>query len=347
MKRPVFVVGCPRSGTTLVYSLLLAAGGFSVYRKETYFYDQLPRYPQLSTDRQRQRFLSEYLAGYLGRVPGLDVAPLVERALEQSRRAADFLPLLMDSITRAQGMIRWVEGTPAHVLHLDLITRVVPGALIVHVIRDGRDCALSNERQGWVPVLPWDRSRRVGVAALFWEWMVRAGTSFGRANPRDYVEVKFEDLVTNPRHTLRTLGSFLDHDLDYDRLRNRPIHSMHVPNTSFREERGSAEFNPVGRWQSMMSADDLDLCDVLIGHRLEELGYPRTSTRDARVGRWRARLMRTLYGTLFSSKHALKTRTPLGRVLTSPQVWHEQPRAGERLVIPARERTAEQVGIEA
>ena len=42
MKRPVFVVGCPRSGTTLLYSMLLAAGGFTVYRKETYFYDVLP-----------------------------------------------------------------------------------------------------------------------------------------------------------------------------------------------------------------------------------------------------------------------------------------------------------------
>ena len=39
MKRPVFVVGCPRSGTTLLYSMLVAAGGFAFYRKETYFYD--------------------------------------------------------------------------------------------------------------------------------------------------------------------------------------------------------------------------------------------------------------------------------------------------------------------
>ena len=39
MKRPVFVVGCPRSGTTLLYSMLVASGGFAFYRKETYFYD--------------------------------------------------------------------------------------------------------------------------------------------------------------------------------------------------------------------------------------------------------------------------------------------------------------------
>ena len=48
MQRPVFVVGCPRSGTTLLYSMMMAAGGFAAYRKETYFYDLISRFPDLS-----------------------------------------------------------------------------------------------------------------------------------------------------------------------------------------------------------------------------------------------------------------------------------------------------------
>ena len=101
MKRPVFVVGCPRSGTTLLYSMLVAAGGFAFYRKETYFYDLAPRFPRLASARARQDFLDRFLAGYLGRVPGLDVVPIARRAIDQSRTTVEFLPRLMFTTTSA------------------------------------------------------------------------------------------------------------------------------------------------------------------------------------------------------------------------------------------------------
>src|SRR6476661_1068930 len=104
MHRPVFLVGCPRSGTTLLYSMLVAAGGFAFYRKETYFYDLASRFPRLTSARSRQRFLDRFLAGYLGKVPGLDVAPLARKAIEQSRTTVEFLPRLMSAITQEQGM---------------------------------------------------------------------------------------------------------------------------------------------------------------------------------------------------------------------------------------------------
>ena len=56
----------------------------------------------------------------------------------------------MDGIAQAQGVSRWVEGTPVHVLHLPVIKRAAPDALFVHVVRDGRDCALSySSRDGF------------------------------------------------------------------------------------------------------------------------------------------------------------------------------------------------------
>ena len=333
MKRPVFVVGCPRSGTTLLYSMLVASGGFAFYRKETYFYDLEARFPHLTSPRSRQEFLDKFLAGYLGRVPGLDVAPIAQKAVAECETTSEFLPRLMTAITEEQGMERWIEGTPVHVLYMDRIAQAVPDALFVHVIRDGRDCALSTDRQGWAPPLPWDANRRVGVAALFWEWMVRAGRRYGRTHPRTYMEVRFEQLIDDPRAALADVGQFIDHNLDLDRIAANPVHALKNPNTSFREERTRGEFNPIGRWKSA-DADDIRLCEALIGSYLEELGYEPT-IRSASAGRSvLVRRMRATYLGLFEAKHLLKAHTPLGRFMTSTRVWEEQPKAGEAPVRP-------------
>ena len=334
MKSPVFIVGCPRSGTTLLYSMLAAAGGFAMYRKETYFFDLIARFPDLRRSDIRRRFADQFLAGYLGKVPGFAVAPFVEKALDQCTTSREFLPLLMNGITRAQHMDRWMEATPVHVLHMTEIKRTVPDAVFVHVIRDGRDCAVSSSRQHWIPTLPWDRERRVGVAALFWEWMVRSGRAYGIAHPADCFEVRFEDLIADPSATLQQLGRFIDHDLDYDRIRRNPVHALACPNTSFRDERGRSDFNPVGRWKNKCSPGDLELCEMLIGRYLGELGYPLATPRGRSDRQLRARLMRASYLRYFATRHRLKARSALGRFMTNTRVWAEQPKADEKPVRP-------------
>jgi hypothetical protein len=335
MKRPVFVVGCPRSGTTLMYSMLVGAGGFAFYRKETYFYDQLPRFPELNTPTSRARFKREFTAGYLGKVPGLDVEPLVAQSLEQCRRPAEFLPLLMAAVTKTQQMDRWVEGTPVHVLHMDAIKRDIPDALFLHVIRDGRDCALSMARQPWnLKTWPWDASRRVGVAALFWEWMVKAGRAFGTNNARDYLEVRFEDLVTKPRTTLDRIGRFIDHDLTLDRIIRNRVEAIHRPNTSFSDEAARERFSPVGRWLAEDVRDDAKLCERLVGPYLKALGYTRAWHDAGTISAFRVAWMRWVYLNSSHLKHWIKTNTLLGRFVTSDRVWREQPPDGQPPVRP-------------
>ena len=266
MHRPVFIVGCPRSGTTLLYSMLVSAGGFAFYRKETHLYAIAPRFPDLSSPAARDRFLQEYLAGYLGHVRGLAVEPMIRAALAESTTIGDFLPRLMTRITEAQRMNRWLEGTPAHVLCMESIKASVPDALFVHVIRDGRDCALSTARQYLVaPLGLLDWRRATGVAALYWEWMVRAGRTYGGRDPADYHEVRFEELVGEPQRALEGVGRFIGHTLDFERIARSRVHALKQPNTSFREERARGCFNPVGRWKAPEAADDVKLCERLVG----------------------------------------------------------------------------------
>jgi hypothetical protein len=105
---------------------------------------------------------------------------------------------------------------------MSTIKREIPEALFVHVVRDGRDAALSLKKQHVVPPRLWPRERALFAWALLWQWTVRKGRRFGQSFPADYIEVRYEELVRHPEKTFTTLGEFLDHDLDYGRIQKTP-----------------------------------------------------------------------------------------------------------------------------
>lgn len=63
---PVFVLGCPRSGTTVLYHMLLSAGGFAVYRTESNVFNLLaPRFGGMHTANDRKRLMNHWLRSIL------------------------------------------------------------------------------------------------------------------------------------------------------------------------------------------------------------------------------------------------------------------------------------------
>ena len=72
-KKPVFIVGCPRSGTTWLYHLLLSSGGFAIYRSESQVFDRLAhRFGRFVSRSDRSRFLDAWLDSEYFLRSGLD-----------------------------------------------------------------------------------------------------------------------------------------------------------------------------------------------------------------------------------------------------------------------------------
>ena len=214
-KAPVFVLGCPRSGTTLLYHMLLSAGNFAVYRSESNVFSILePRFGNLRRERNRRELLRYWFQSKLFQATGLDENDLRDKIMADGRSAGDFLRIVMEEMARVQGAARWADCTPDHLLYIREIKREIPNALIIHIIRDGRDVALSYVQQGWAYPLPWDRGEQLSVAGLYWEWIVRRGRKTGQALGSDYCEVHYEDLVEKPHATLAGLSEFVGQELD-------------------------------------------------------------------------------------------------------------------------------------
>jgi hypothetical protein len=310
MKAPVFVLGCPRSGTTVLYHMLLSAGDFAVYRTESNVFNLLvPHFGDLRMASNRKNLMREWLRSKMFRVSGLNASEIEAKIMAECRSGGDFLRMVMEAMARQQGVTRWAECTPDHLLHIPEIIDQVPDALVIHIIRDGRDVALSYVQQRWVHPLPWDGQQELAVAGLYWEWVVRKGREHGRKMGARYQEVRFEDLATSPAATLDKLSSFVGHDLNYERIRQSGIGSVSEPNSSF--SGGPEGFNPVGRWKTKMSREELDLFESAVGDFLQELGYPLSQENAGRS--FRSARLRATYPQMFEIKQWLKTRTPLGR----------------------------------
>jgi hypothetical protein len=306
-KAPVFVIGCSRSGTTLLYHMLLSSGNFAVYRMESMIFTLLePRFRPLSRPRNKRRMLDAWYNTRLYERSGLEPSEIEPRIMAECRNGGDFLRIIMEEMSRKQGVERWAETTPEHLLYMRRIKETIPNALIIHVIRDGRDVALSWEKLSQIRRFPWDRKRAAMAAGIYWEWIVNEGRRAGRTLGGDYLEVRYEDLVLKPIEVLRNLEPFIAHNLDYERITRVAIGSVSAPNTAFKGDRR----NPVGRWMTELTRPELATFEALVGGTLEQLGYELGTKASSRTG---LAAMRAAYRLYFESKQYLKTSTPAGK----------------------------------
>ena len=151
---------------------------------------------------------------------GLDAGSLRRQAAAtRCRSVSDVLRLFYSSYAAARGKPRWGDKTPFYVLTMPLIAKLLEEAHFIHIIRDGRDVALSVIPLWWGP-------GTVPEAASWWAERVRRGRRTGADLP--YLEVRYERLVEKPEAELRRICAFIELDFDAqmlsfdERVRERP-----------------------------------------------------------------------------------------------------------------------------
>jgi Sulfotransferase family len=310
-------MGCHRSGTNLLYDMLLSSGGFAIYRGFLPIYKILiPRFGSVDRRANRENILETWLRSKGFRRTGLDAEQLSARILNDCRTGGDFIRIVMDGVAQSQHVQRWAMYDPDNVLHIERLKRDIPNALFVHIIRDGRDIALSLKKMGGFTPMPWDRGETDSLVAtaLYWEWMVDQGRARGRRFPADYVEIRYEDLVTKPHETLARLGGFLDHDLNYDRIQQAGLGRLSETNSSFREEGAKEKLNPLGRWKERLGQADVAAIEATVGECLKGNGYELSLPAAERRRSLRQSWMRAMYPAFLGGKLWLKLHTPIGRL---------------------------------
>ena len=318
MRPPVFIVGCPRSGTSFLYHLLLSAGGFARFHTQMNVFDVLePIFGNLASPANKKKMMQEWLRSKAFAVSGLKAADIETKVMSECRNGSDFMRMVMDEVACSQDVERWIDSTPTNVPHMLRIARDFPDSQFIHIIRDARDVALSLDKRQWSRPLPWDQKRSLLAAGLYWEWIVRKGRAYGKVLGPRYMEVHYEELVERPQHSLPRIGEFLKHDLDYARIQASSVGSVKKPLTSFKEEVSEGHFSPVGRWRDKFPPDQLVWFERLVGGYLQERGYTLSDPGHANDRSRAVRRMRWTYRNFYGFKQWAKVNTPLSRWMVS------------------------------
>lgn len=189
---------------------------------------------------------------------------------------------LLERYRQRRGKARVAEKTPSNVHHFLPLSFMLPGAVFVQVIRDGRDVVCSLLQQDWVDLStgqPLAYTRDPAAAARHWASSVLAGRRISE-NPaaRDrYFELRYEELLDDPVAAFGPLLEAFNESWHPDMLKFFEQSARKLPPTE-RASHGEALDKPLhsrarGRWTHDMSDAAKAAFKHEAGRLLIELGY--------------------------------------------------------------------------
>ena len=306
-----FFVGCDRSGTTLIQAVFDAHSELAI-PYESHFISQLLRrraHYEGSDGFDLEGFLADLSAYPFAERWGLSQEGIrAVLAGERPRSVTDAIRSVFALYARGRSKPRYGDKTPGYVRHIPLIANAFPEAKFVHIIRDGRDVALSLLEVEWAP-------DSIVDAARFWRQRVEAGREAGRLlGPRRYAELRYEDFLADPGGNTRRICDFLELTfegsmLDYESNARAIIEQSDVPH---RHQGLLRSPNKRDRdWRSRMKPHDVALFEAVSGPTLSSSGYERrvdTIPASVRVSAGARLLVRKLRGIPDRIRYELRPR---------------------------------------
>jgi hypothetical protein len=311
LQRPIFVVGCPRSGTTLVQCILSASSrAFSL--PETHFFSWvLPALGDSPAEGVEAGGIDD-VRRVLESEAGLELPPDFYAALRSRAPLTyrDVFVALVEAYRPAAGAdLRAIEKTPRHVLCLNTIGAVFPDAVFVDVVRDPIDVASS------LLGVPFESSKSVLSHAQRWTESIYAARDYARTAPGRLKTIVYERLTQDPEAQVRELCAFVD--LPYEPAMLAEF-GREAERNVFRGETWKQDvssgviLNRQGVWRTRMTPGQAWLVGQATRALRREFGYadvPAASARSIgaasmREARVRFREARRSTGVVAAARHA-------------------------------------------
>ncbi|MFZ0389627.1 MAG: sulfotransferase [Calditrichia bacterium] len=263
-RKPVFVLGAPRSGTSVMVKLLRKYLKVNFGTESQFIirlHRELWRYGDLKQENNMRHLLEDISSERCFRRWKkrfgfeLDVEMVFRDLTEYNYSGA--LQAIFQQFAAYHGMQRWGDKTPAYLYDLDTLHQLFPDAQYIHIVRDGRDVALS------AFATPFGE-KNLYKSAVNWRQKISLAREFRRKLPPGrFIEIRYEDLLCEPLLVFGWLIKFL-------RIEDPDKHLIGFIETHVKEDLRS---NNVYKWKRQGRADEMHLFDRLTADLLERYGY--------------------------------------------------------------------------
>jgi Sulfotransferase family len=241
LESPTFLVGAERSGTTLLRLMLSHHPQIAWCNEFEYAIDQVGpagQFPALEDYLEWLKIHRIFQATGFEASTGLSYGDLIKSFLVQKQVQED----------------KPIVGATVH-RHFDRLLKIWPQARFIHLIRDPRDVARSCIGMGWAGNV-WTGSERWVEAEECWDMLKQ------RLSDDRYVEITYEDLISNPETVLTKLAHFLGTDYDPAMLQYSQDTTYEQPDSRF-----------LNQWRRKLSDREIQLIESRVGALLVERGY--------------------------------------------------------------------------
>lgn len=281
--RGFFLLGVQRSGTTLLRLLLDAHSDIAIPFESFVLIDFASKierqYNNLAEIDDRRRLVNDLVSskGISRWRPSVRIDDI---NLSKCSNYASTIDQIFSAYAEKCGKSVWGDKTPSYITDFHVLNELFPEAQFIHLIRDGRDVALSIARQPWGPT--------TFLSALkYWKEVVTWSRKMGCMLPSNrYMEVRFEDLVFNPRCAIQRITTFLNLPFEesiLSRYQDELGTKLPVESRTFHANlRRPIDTSLALKWTKTLTYVDQALSYEIVGSLFEELRYPLGCTHAAK-----------------------------------------------------------------
>ncbi|MBU0638913.1 MAG: sulfotransferase [Planctomycetes bacterium] len=270
---PIFVVGAPRSGTTMLAVLLDRHSRIALPPETVFFCEFLPEVWPASVPGTHEEMVDSALAHERIADLKLDRAAVLNRFRNYESTFPNLLRALLETYTAGKHKIRPGEKSPDHVLHVPSILEAYPAAKVICTIRDGRDVVRSLLKVSWAKG---GNPRRFGLFCNQWCDYARVILDYQRTLPSArFTTVKYEDIILHPEQELARLCEFVGES--YEPTQLEPNSDSAVVPAWEQGWKGKAlsglDPKRVGAWRRDAEPEQVWAMNSRMGSMLKRLGY--------------------------------------------------------------------------
>ena len=307
---PIFVIGVDRSGTTLLSLMLDSHPRISIPYESHFiidYYRKRESFGDLGSYFNRRQLIKSVLNEPYVREWEHQIS-IGEVDIEKCNSLEESINQIYLAYAQHFGKDIWGDKTPQYTSEIAILNQMFPNSKFIHLVRDGRDVALSLVKQWW-------GANDFVTAMKYWATKVTSAKKMLNMLPEEqYIELKFEDLVSEPEDQLKRITQFLKVDYQAKMLTNYPIKARDKVGNRIKAHHVNLTEQPLPsqayKWKKSLKPPNQAIAFEIAGSVLLGLGYPEGIKSHPLKILWKGhhRLVESL-------KYRFGKNSPLRRIL--------------------------------